>query len=156
MSGFFYYLLTFAESITSVFGIREVYEQPRYSVIQDLGQNAEIRCYEPRVAIEVTIDNSDRQQAAGQAFNLLFRYITGANQASEKIAMTAPVSTDTTPKRIAMTVPVQSLARSWNTARRSPPIHACTLCGFLNPRLPRCATPASTTSVCTMKRQRGS
>lgn len=108
MSGFLYYLLTFAEGVTSVFGIRGVYEQPRYAVIQGLGQNAEIRCYEPRVAIEATIDGGDRQQAAGQAFNLLFRYITGANQASGKIAMTAPVSSRTTPERIAMTVPVQT------------------------------------------------
>ena len=108
MSGFFYYLLTLAESVTSVFGIRSVYEQPRYVVIQNLAQNAEIRRYEPRVAIEATIDGSDRQQAAGQAFNLLFRYITGTNQGSEKIAMTAPVSTRATPERIAMTVPVQT------------------------------------------------
>ena len=41
MSGFFYYLLTFAESVTSVFGIRFPYEQPQYTVLQDLGQSVE-------------------------------------------------------------------------------------------------------------------
>ena len=94
MSGFFYYLLTFAESVTSVFGIRSVYEQPHYAVVQDLGESVEVRRYEPRLAIEATIADPDRDKAAGEAFSLLFRYITGANQRDQKIAMTAPVRTE--------------------------------------------------------------
>lgn len=43
MSGILYYLLTFAESIISVFGLRCAYEQPHYVVIQDLGQSVEVR-----------------------------------------------------------------------------------------------------------------
>jgi hypothetical protein len=105
MSGFPYYLVTFAESITSVVGLR-FYEQPRYAVLQDLGQSVEVRRYEPRIAIEAMVDGADRDRAANEAFGLLFRYITGANRREQKIAMTAPVRTET--ERIAMTAPVQT------------------------------------------------
>jgi hypothetical protein len=106
MSGFFYYLLTFAESVTSVFGLRFPYEQPRYAVLQDLGQNVEVRQYEPRLAIEAVVDDRDREKAANVGFGLLFRYITGANRHEQKIAMTVPVRTES--ERIAMTTPVQT------------------------------------------------
>ncbi|HEY0425418.1 MAG TPA: heme-binding protein [Rhodopila sp.] len=106
MSGFFYYLLTFAEAATSVFGLRFAYEQPHYAVLQDLGENVEIRRYEPSLAIEATVDGTDRDKAMSEAFTLLFRYITGANRQDRKIAMTAPVQTDS--ERIAMTTPVQT------------------------------------------------
>jgi hypothetical protein len=72
-------------------------------VIQDFGQNVEVRQYDPRLAIEATVDGPDREKAAGEAFGLLFRYITGANQREQKIAMTTPVRTDS--ERIAITVP---------------------------------------------------
>jgi hypothetical protein len=106
MSGFGYYLLTFAESITSVFGLRFPYEQPQYTVLQDLGRAVEVRQYAPSLAIEATVTDPNHEQAASQAFGLLFRYITGANQRDQKISMTAPVQTDS--ERIAMTVPVQT------------------------------------------------
>ncbi len=122
MSGILYYLLTFAESLTSVFGYRGAYEQPRYVVIQPIGPNAEIRLYEPRVAVEADITARDRQQATGQAFGLLFRYISGANQGGQKIAqgtiMTAPVRTDSTPERIAMTAPVQTTGEGGSITMR--------------------------------------
>lgn len=108
MTGFFYYLVTLAESVTSVFGIRGVYEQPDYVVLQTLSQNTEIRRYEPRVAIEATVTGEDRDKATSEAFSLLFQYITGANEGSQKIAMTAPVRTQATPESIAMTAPVQT------------------------------------------------
>jgi hypothetical protein len=106
MSAVLYYLLTFAESVTSVFGLRFAYEQPHYVVIQDLGQNVEVRRYDSRLAIQATVEGPDREKAASEAFSLLFRYITGANQRDQKIAMTAPVRTDS--QRIAMTTPVQT------------------------------------------------
>ncbi len=107
MSGLLYYLLTFTELVASVFGLRFAYEQPRYAVIQDLSQNVEIRRYEPRQAIEATVSGGDRDQAASEAFTLLFRYITGANQGEQKIAMTAPVRI-AEQARIGMTTPVQT------------------------------------------------
>jgi SOUL heme-binding protein len=110
MSGFFYYLLTFAESVTSVFGIRFPYEQPQYTVLEDLGQSVEVRQYEPRLAIEAAIDDPDQEKAAGEAFGLLFHYITGANRRDQKIAMTAPVQIES--ERIKM------LSRSRQAAKR--------------------------------------
>ena len=116
MSGFFYYLLTFAESLTSVVGLRFPYEQPHYAVVQNLGHDAEIRHYDPSLAIQATIDDPDRGKAASEAFTLLFRYITGANQRDQKIAMTAPVQTRS--ERIAMTVPVQTTSAGDQVAMR--------------------------------------
>ena len=109
MSGFIYYLLAFTESVASVFGVRSPYEQPRYVVVQNLGQDTEVRRYEPRLAIEATVDEPDRDKAASQAFGLLFGYIAGANQSSQKIAMTVPVRTAS--ERIAMTTPVETASR---------------------------------------------
>ena len=146
MSGFFYYLLTFAESITSVFGLRFPYEQPPYVVIQDLGQSVEIRHYDAREAIEATVAGPDREKAAGEAFNLLFRYITGANKGEQKIAMTIPVRTDM-PERIAMTVPVQTTAAENQISMRFFLPHAVTQAGApapLDPRLHLVQIPATT------------
>ncbi len=116
MSTFLYYLATFADSIASVFGFRSVYEQPHYTVLQNLGQNVEVRQYDPRLAIEANVAGADRDKAAAEAFSLLFRYITGANRGQEMIAMTAPVRTDT--QRIAMTAPVQTDARGDQVSMR--------------------------------------
>ena len=117
MSGFLYYLLTFAESITSVFGLRFTYEQPRYAVVQKLGESVEIRRYEPREAIEATVSRGDYEKAAREAFALLFRYITGANQGEQKIAMTIPVRTYQ-PERICMTAPVQTMTSNGRITMR--------------------------------------
>src|ERR1019366_2732008 len=117
MPSFLYYLLTFAKAITSVLGLRFAYEQPRYTVIQKLNHSVEIRRYEPQEAIEVTVSGADRQKDANEAFTLLFRYITGANQAEQKIAMTTPVRTDE-PQRIAMTAPVQTMTSNGLTSMR--------------------------------------
>jgi hypothetical protein len=83
-------------------------------VLQHLGQNVEIRRYEPRVAIEAVIEGTNRDRAANEAFSLLFRYITGANRRTEKIAMTAPVRTEAS-ERIAMTAPVQTATSGTGT-----------------------------------------
>jgi hypothetical protein len=49
------------------------------------------------------------------AFNILFRYISGENSKAEKVPMTAPVmSTDAGSERIAMTVPVVSDHKSFS------------------------------------------
>lgn len=106
MPALFYYLLTFAESVTSVFGVRFPYEQPRYVVTQDLGQDVEIRRYDPTLAIEANVRGSSREKAASEAFTLLFRYITGTNHDEQKIGMTVPVQIAAQP--IAMTTPVQT------------------------------------------------
>jgi hypothetical protein len=101
MSGFFYYLATFAESLLSVVGVRGPYEQPHYQVVGHIGDRVEIRAYDARVAVETQMRDSND----GEAFGRLFRYITGANKVAGKIAMTVPV--EQAPQRIAMTIPVE-------------------------------------------------
>jgi hypothetical protein len=116
-----YYLVTFAEAVLSVFGLRGVYEQPDYRVLQDLGGGVEIREYGPRVAAEATVaadasgaaGGAASGDASGEAFKLLFAYIAGANAANSRVAMTAPVQQaaapeGSAPERVAMTAPVQT------------------------------------------------
>lgn len=101
MDKFFYYALTLLESVLGVFGVRALYEQPRYTVVERLDRGVEIRAYEARLAVETDA----RGQGDSEAFGRLFRYITGANRTGGRIAMTAPV--EASGQRIAMTVPVE-------------------------------------------------
>ena len=96
-----YILVTLAESILGIFGVRTLYEQPAYTVVERLDRGVEIRAYAPRLAVETDA----RGQGDGAAFGRLFRYITGANRDGSRIAMTAPV--EASGRRIAMTVPVE-------------------------------------------------
>lgn len=101
MDKILYYAVTLVESVLGVFGIRAFYDQPRYAVVERLERGVEIRAYEPRLAVETDACG----QGDGEAFGRLFRYITGANRAGDRIAMTAPVEAGG--QRIAMTVPVE-------------------------------------------------
>jgi len=89
----FYYTVLVFESVLGVFGIR-MYEQPSYQIIDRLDHGIEIRHYGSRLAAEVD-QPRDGNAGAGKAFRLLFDYVAGANttadDASTKIAMTAPV-----------------------------------------------------------------
>ncbi len=101
-----YYAVTLVESVLGVFGVRAFYDQPRYAVMERLDRGVEIRAYEPRIAVET----DSRGQGDGEAFGRLFRYITGANRAGDRIAMTAPVEAGgqrIAGQTIAMTVPVE-------------------------------------------------
>ena len=102
MSDFLYYLSAAGESALSVFGIRAPYEQPPYQVLAQLGHGVEIRAYASRMAVQTPI----RRGNDGEAFGRLFRYITGANQADAKIAMTVPV--EQTGRPVAMTIPAET------------------------------------------------
>ncbi|MFC6790813.1 SOUL family heme-binding protein [Methylobacterium komagatae] len=101
MDKFLYYALTLLESVLGIFGVRALYEQPRYTVVERLNRGVEIRAYEGRLAVETDA----RGQGDSEAFGRLFRYITGANRTGGRIAMTAPV--EASGQRIAMTVPVE-------------------------------------------------
>lgn len=125
-------------SACTLIGDRSSTEEARFETLATLSGGVEIRRYAPRLAAEVTLGPSGSAPPGGlaammdrnQAFRLLFRYITGANEGTRKIAMTVPVqstSPDATetdpdtqrgaapapplsrpggPERIAMTVPV--------------------------------------------------
>lgn len=73
-----------------------------YEVTGHLGE-IEFRTYPP--IILATVSGNDENDA----FTILFRYISGNNQSTRKVPMTAPVIT---PEKIAMTAPVLSDAHT--------------------------------------------
>lgn len=99
---FTYYATLLLESLVGIVGIR-LYEEPRYEVIERIGERIEIRRYGERLAAEAEIADAG-EAGRGRAFELLFNYIAGANAGSGKIAMTAPVALR---ERVAMTAPVE-------------------------------------------------
>jgi hypothetical protein len=79
-------------------------EEAPYTVIKADGM-FELREYAPQILAEIIVDG-DLEGAGSKAFRPLFDYISGANQARSKIAMTAPVSQEQQGEKIAMTAPV--------------------------------------------------
>ena len=84
-------------------------EEPEFKVV-DKNLNFEIRYYNEYIVAEVTLDG-DFSSSGNQAFRVLAGYIFGANQAAEKMAMTAPVESQlvANSEKMAMTAPVLSL-----------------------------------------------
>jgi hypothetical protein len=79
-------------------------EEPVYAILHQEGA-FEIRSYPASVVAEVSVTGQQRA-AAGKGFRLLARYIFGANQRRQGIAMTAPVALEPAGEQIAMTAPV--------------------------------------------------
>jgi len=109
LSQIWYYVVLAAEAVLGTFGLR-LYEQPPYAVLDQPAAAVEVRRYGPRLAAEVALDGRDGADR-GEAFGLLFSYITGANRGAagdaELVAMTAPVDL-AQPARIVMTAPVET------------------------------------------------
>ena len=114
LANFLYYLVTGAEAVLSVFGIRWFYEQPRYTVVERLSDAIEIRSYGPRLAVETTVESLDSHAAENAAFRLLLGYVAGANRGSGRFAMTAPVEQTSQRSLIAMTAPVEITGKQSN------------------------------------------
>lgn len=85
-------------------------EEAVYTVEKKDG-DFEVRVYAPQVVAEVVVDGT-MEDAGNQAFRPLFNYISGANRAQGKIAMTAPVAQQREGEKIAMTAPVGLSAAS--------------------------------------------
>ena len=67
-------------------------EQPTYNVVY-AADGIEYRQYEPYLVAETLMEDITSYSAAGnEGFRRLFRYISGANEGSNKISMTAPVA----------------------------------------------------------------
>jgi hypothetical protein len=79
-------------------------EEAEYLVVQKSG-DIELRDYSPSIVAE-TLVKDDFEDAGSKAFKKLFKYISGANTAQDKIAMTSPVAQEKRPEKIAMTSPV--------------------------------------------------
>ena len=84
-------------------------EEPKYTVLRTTDLY-EIRDYADRVAVETIQGDGENG-----AFQRLFKYISGANVQSSKIAMTVPV---TQSNKIAMTAPVTQSTGKDGTAMR--------------------------------------
>ena len=89
-------------------------EQPDYEVIRTVGE-VEVREYAPYLVAETTVEAPSRDAASGMGFRALAGYIFGGNGGSDRIAMTAPVTTQATGARIAMTAPVTTEASGEGT-----------------------------------------
>ena len=88
-------------------------EEAKYDVIKK-DNNFEIRDYAPHILAETVVEG-DLKDAGNKAFKRLFRYISGDNRSSDKVAMTAPVSQQPMGEKIKMTAPVgqQRVKESW-------------------------------------------
>ena len=92
-----------------VFGVDSTEEAPYELVRED--ERFEIREYAPLVVAETRV-NASFEEAGEVAFRRLFAYISGENETSDEIAMTAPVvaeaADEASGEKIAMTAPVLS------------------------------------------------
>ena len=83
-------------------------QEAKYTTVTKDG-DFEIRDYAPRVVAETYVE-SDFTEASNIAFNRLFGYISGRNKSKTEIAMTAPVTQQTSSSKsgvkIDMTAPV--------------------------------------------------
>jgi hypothetical protein len=79
-------------------------EEASYVVIKK-DKAFEVREYPPHILAETLVDGQF-DQAGSQAFQKLFRYISGDNVSNTKVAMTAPVSQQSAGEKIEMTAPV--------------------------------------------------
>ncbi len=79
-------------------------EEASYTMIHK-ERTFELRDYAPQIVAE-TLVSGNREDAGNKAFRKLFRYISGENTASKKIAMTAPVGQEPSSESIPMTRPV--------------------------------------------------
>jgi DNA gyrase inhibitor GyrI len=90
---------------TLLFGTQVLaYEEPKYEIIF-VTDGYEVRHYQDRLAVQVS-----GRPAANSAFRKLFKYISGANTASKKVAMTVPVAQSVS---IEMTAPVVTSSKPY-------------------------------------------
>lgn len=83
------YFLIYIILILSGCSLMKKYETPNYEVIKKQG-DIEIRSYPSLLKAQVNVSGK-RQEASGQAFSILFSYISGKNLGENKISMTVPV-----------------------------------------------------------------
>ena len=79
-------------------------EEAEYTVVVKEG-DFELRQYAPHILAE-TIVAGEFEDAGGEAFGRLFKYISGDNKSQQKVAMTSPVGQVSSGEKIDMTSPV--------------------------------------------------
>jgi hypothetical protein len=83
-------------------------EEAEFKVVERDGR-FEVRDYAPQILAETIVEQS-MEDAGNAAFRRLFKYISGENSQTNKIAMTAPVGQERAGEKIAMTAPVSQQA----------------------------------------------
>lgn len=87
--------MSFFKTAKNLLGIE--IERPPYTVEQKIDDNIEIRKYEKTKWVCTTASGSAadlQSKNSGNMFGKLFKYISGENEAKQKIAMTSPVTFD--------------------------------------------------------------
>ena len=79
-------------------------EEAEYTVVLK-EDRFEVREYQPHIVAETSVDG-DFEDAGDEAFDRLFKYISGNNKSRQKIEMTAPVGQAAASHKIDMTSPV--------------------------------------------------
>ena len=97
-------------------------KEPEFAIAEQAG-SFELRDYPPIIVAEVTVKGR-REAAINEGFRLIADYIFGNNIAAEKVAMTAPV-TQQSSEEVAMTAPVtqQGSGDSWTVQFIMPAKH---------------------------------
>jgi len=95
-------------------------EEAKFVVIERAG-DCELRQYEPAIVAE-TIVTGDFSDAGNQAFNRLFRYISGNNRTRPTRTTTGPVGAAAPSAKIAMTAPVgqERVTNGWSVTFMMP------------------------------------
>lgn len=117
-------VVTVVAGLGQLVGIRAGTEQPRYTVVEQVGA-VEIRHYGPRLAAEAVV-SGEAEAARNEGFRKVAGYIFGDNAGKASISMTAPVVQAGASQTIAMTAPVvQTPAgeRSWRVQFIMPARH---------------------------------
>lgn len=101
--------LALAASLSALPAMPAPVEEPAFETVKRDG-DLEIRRYAPTIVAETLVEGS-LWSASNEGFRVIAGYIFGNNlsargEGSEKVAMTAPVTTEPVARRIAMTAPV--------------------------------------------------
>jgi effector-binding domain-containing protein len=80
-------------------------EKAPYTVVKK-DNKFEIRDYDTYIIAETSV-KGDLEDAGNKAFGRLFKYISGNNNAKQKVAMTSPVTQKADGEKIKMTAPVE-------------------------------------------------
>lgn len=93
---------------------------PKYSVIETLGDNVEVRLYQSALIAQVQVTGNQRD-ALNEGFRILAAYIFGKNTRKMSLSMTSPVVAQ--PEKIPMTSPVtcQSTGNTMTVSFFMPP-----------------------------------
>jgi effector-binding domain-containing protein len=79
-------------------------EEARFTVLER-DKEFELRQYEPQIVAETLVEGNF-EEVGNQGFRRLFDYISGKNQKTQSIPMTAPVTQEVGGEKIPMTAPV--------------------------------------------------